>query len=51
MLPEGNIGKIGDLVLYSPHKHLPIPNGALLVIRDDGPAKLDLGNKIETSSG
>lgn len=28
---------IGDFVLYSPHKHLPIPDGGLIVKIDNGP--------------
>lgn len=27
------IGDYGDFVLYSPHKHLPIPDGAVMVVR------------------
>lgn len=38
--PTTGIGECGDCVLYSPHKHLPIPDGAVLVIRADGPSKL-----------
>jgi hypothetical protein len=38
--PAPGIGEIGDCVLYSPHKHLPIPDGALLIVRKDGPACL-----------
>ncbi len=32
IFPQGNVGKVGDFILYSPYKHFPIPNGALLVI-------------------
>jgi lipid II:glycine glycyltransferase (peptidoglycan interpeptide bridge formation enzyme)/dTDP-4-amino-4,6-dideoxygalactose transaminase len=39
--PESEIGSHGDMVLYSPHKHLPIYDGALLIIRDQGPVNLD----------
>lgn len=38
--PVAGIGEAGDCVLYSPHKHLPIPDGAVLVVRQDGPARL-----------
>ena len=38
--PTEGIGETGDFVLYSPHKHLPIPDGAVLVVRRNGPAKL-----------
>ena len=40
-------GDQGDFVLFSPHKHLAIPHGALLVIRTNGPNKLvDVQNDI-----
>jgi hypothetical protein len=38
--PVHSVGTAGDFVLYSPHKHLPIPEGAVLVVRPDGPAHL-----------
>jgi hypothetical protein len=38
--PQGKVGVYGDFVLYSPHKHLPIPDGAVLVVRTDGPGLL-----------
>lgn len=38
--PIPGVGEAGDCVLYSPHKHLPIPDGAVLVVRKDGPAEL-----------
>ncbi len=38
--PIPGVGEAGDCVLYSPHKHLPIPDGAVLVVRPDGPARL-----------
>jgi hypothetical protein len=34
------IGEHGDCVLYSPHKHLPIPDGAVMVVRENGPSRL-----------
>lgn len=37
--PVGKVGEWGDFVLYSPHKHLPIPDGALLVISKSGPSR------------
>ncbi len=37
--PADSIGTYGDFVLYSPHKHLPIPTGAVLVVRPNGPAQ------------
>lgn len=30
------IGAFGDCILYSPHKHLPIPDGAIMVIKKNG---------------
>ena len=38
--PIVGVGETGDCVLYSPHKHLPIPDGAVLVVRPNGPARL-----------
>jgi hypothetical protein len=37
--PINGVGNVGDFVFYSPHKHLPIPLGAVLVVRPDGPSK------------
>ena len=37
--PTTETGKGGDFVLYSPHKLLPIPDGALLVVKPNGPNK------------
>jgi len=39
-LPIKKIGTYGDFVLYSPHKSLPIPDGALFIVRDHGPSKI-----------
>ena len=36
--PITGVGGHGDFVLYSPHKHLPLPDGAVLVARRDGSA-------------
>ena len=38
--PTDGIGEEGDCVLYSPHKHLPIRDGAVLIIRKNGPSQL-----------
>lgn len=38
--PTRAIGMAGDFALYSPHKHLPIPEGAVLVVRQAGPGRL-----------
>lgn len=40
--PINGIGEKGDFVLYSPHKHLPIPDGAVLVINKKGVSALDV---------
>lgn len=32
---SAGIGDKGDFVLYSPHKHLAIPDGAILIVRKD----------------
>jgi len=37
MKPDLNIGKFSDFVLYSPYKHFPIPNGALIILNTNGP--------------
>jgi hypothetical protein len=39
--PIKGIGEVGDFVLYSPHKLLPLPDGAILIARHDGPSSLD----------
>ena len=36
------IGTQGDFVIFSPYKHLAIPNGAILIVRSDGPSKLNV---------
>jgi len=38
--PIAGIGEYGDFVLYSPHKHLPVPDGAVLLVRENGPNRL-----------
>jgi len=43
--PISGVGEVGDCVLYSPHKHLPIPDGAVLVVRKDGPAQFSEMNE------
>ena len=46
--PTANIGQIGDAILYSPHKILPIPDGAILVICKNGPNQFSKqNNKIK----
>lgn len=36
--PIKGIGSIGDFIMYSPHKHLPIRNGAILLVSKKGPS-------------
>lgn len=36
--PVDGVGDSGDFVMYSPHKNLPMPDGAVLVVRPNGPA-------------
>lgn len=38
--PTGDIGSLGDFVIYSPHKLIAIPDGALLIARKSGPSAL-----------
>jgi hypothetical protein len=38
--PVPGVGTSGDFVLYSPHKHLAIPDGAVLVVRGEGPSRI-----------
>lgn len=45
--PVTGIGDSGDFVLYSPHKCLSIPDGALLILRTDGPSKLQWDNVLD----
>ena len=40
LMPEKGIRSYGDFIIYSPHKLLSIPDGALLVISDTGPSRL-----------
>jgi len=44
--PNGNIGTIGDFIIYSPHKHLPIPDGAILLIRSLGPSQFKINDYL-----
>mgnify|MGYP001344065426 CR=1 FL=1 len=39
---DKNIGDQGDFVLFSPYKHLALPNGAISIVRSAGPSKLNL---------
>ena len=38
--PDSGIGNSGDFVLYSPHKLLAVPDGALVLLRRNGPSSL-----------
>lgn len=49
--PIPGVGEHGDCVLYSPHKHLVSPDGAVLVIRGDGPSQLGRDTRAITSLG
>lgn len=40
LLPTQGIGTFGDFVIFSPHKHLALPDGAILIIRKNGPSEL-----------
>jgi len=40
------IGAQGDFVLFSPYKHIAIPNGAILIVRSNGPSKLRVGDYL-----
>ncbi len=35
------IGHLGDFILYSPYKHLPIPDGAILILKNNGPSNFE----------
>ena len=41
LMPIKGIGDYGDFIIFSPHKHLPIPNGAILSVRIDEKSILD----------
>lgn len=41
--PGDGVGVYGDFVLYSLHKHLPIPDGAVLVVRANGSGQFGEG--------
>lgn len=47
VFPEQGIGGYGDFVLYSPHKTLAIPDGGVLLIRENGPNKISNNFLIE----
>lgn len=38
--PLEGVGQFGDFVMYSPHKHLALPDGAVLVVRPHGVSEL-----------
>jgi lipid II:glycine glycyltransferase (peptidoglycan interpeptide bridge formation enzyme) len=39
--PIKGVGSIGDFVMYSPHKHLPIRNGSILLVSKKGPSMFE----------
>ena len=47
--PIEGVGTLGDFVIYSPHKHLPIPDGALLLACKSGPSMF--GDNIISITG
>lgn len=47
--PVKGVGLLGDFVVYSPYKHLPLPDGALLIVSKSGPA--NFGDKIISITG
>jgi len=47
--PIKGVGTLGDFVIYSPHKHLPLPDGALLLACKSGPSKF--GENIISITG
>lgn len=46
--PAPGIGEAGDAVLYSPHKTLALPDGAVLVRRNDAAGPLPAGGASES---
>ncbi len=48
LTPVGGIGNFGDFTIYSQHKTMPVPDGALLLARD--PAKLPGGDLLAAIS-
>ena len=42
LLPNKQHGFKGDFIFFSPHKFLPIPDGAILLFNSHGPNKLDI---------
>lgn len=48
LYPYGKIGKVGDIVLYSPWKNIGLPDGALIEINSKGPSELDVYEVLES---
>jgi lipid II:glycine glycyltransferase (peptidoglycan interpeptide bridge formation enzyme)/dTDP-4-amino-4,6-dideoxygalactose transaminase len=44
--PAPGVGEVGDAVMYSPYKYLPLYDGAVLVLRPKGPAVLDVAEML-----
>ncbi|MCW7482115.1 GNAT family N-acetyltransferase [Leptospira kanakyensis] len=44
--PIAGIGEKGDFILYSPHKHFPIPDGACVVVKEDGPSRIQWNDQL-----
>lgn len=49
--PISGVGKYGDFIMYSPHKLLPVPDGAVLIVRSGGPSKFDAEKLHDFGSG
>lgn len=49
MVPVSKVGTLGDFVLYSPHKHLALPDGALLIVSANGPSQILSDSKVMDS--
>mgnify|MGYP001375914813 CR=1 FL=1 len=47
LYPFRGIGEFGDFVLYSPYKLLPMPDGAIMIIRKGGPNNILSDTSIE----
>ena len=47
LMPTGDVGKAADFVVYSQYKHLPMPDGGLLIVR---PSSSALAREVEASS-
>ena len=44
---QEGVGLSGDFIFYSPHKHLPMPNGSILIARSLGPSSLNISQSFK----